>query len=110
MLRFGQSGARLDDLEFIALSHLHVDHAADVPALVKSGCFSSRTARLCVAGPGAGGKFSGLAEWLDARFTAQSGTFRYLSGAFDGPDGQLQLASDHLCVGVPAAMPRDESN
>lgn len=98
MLRFGQSGARLDDLEFIALSHLHADHAADVPALVKSGYFSSRTASLRVAGPGAGGKFPGLAEWLDALFTAQSGAFRYLSGALDGTGGQFQLVPTEIPV------------
>lgn len=32
MLRFEQSGARVDDLQVILLIHLHVDHAADFPA------------------------------------------------------------------------------
>jgi ribonuclease BN (tRNA processing enzyme) len=96
LLRFGQSGAQLDDIELIALSHLHVDHAADLPALVKSGYFSARTASLRVAGPGAGGNFPGLVEWLDALFMARSGSFRYLSGALDGSDGQFRLVPTEI--------------
>jgi len=41
-LRFGQSGARLEDLELIALTHFHTDHAADLPASLKGAHFSAR--------------------------------------------------------------------
>lgn len=98
MLRYGQSGAQLEDLEFLALSHLHVDHAADVPALVKSGYFSSRSAPLPVAGPGSGGVFPGLVEWLDALLAPRTGAFRYLSGALDGSGGQFPLAPTEIPV------------
>jgi ribonuclease BN (tRNA processing enzyme) len=96
MLRYGQSGARLGDLELLALSHLHVDHAADLPALVKAGYFDTRAASLRVAGPGAGGNFAGLVDWLDALFDPQDGSFRYLSGALDGSDGQFQLVPTEI--------------
>lgn len=34
--RFGQAGARVADLSLIAISHLHPDHVADLPALLWS--------------------------------------------------------------------------
>src|SRR3954470_13098887 len=33
-LRFGQSEAKLSDLAFVAISHLHPDHVSDLPALL----------------------------------------------------------------------------
>ena len=32
--RFGESGARIDELEFAAISHLHPDHVSDLPPLL----------------------------------------------------------------------------
>ena len=33
-LRFGEAGARLQDLSLLAISHLHPDHVSDLPALL----------------------------------------------------------------------------
>ena len=33
-LRFGEAGARLDDLSVLAISHLHPDHVTDLPGLL----------------------------------------------------------------------------
>ena len=41
-LRFGQSGARMRELDAVLLTHLHVDHVADLPALLKSANFFER--------------------------------------------------------------------
>ena len=41
-LRFREAGAKLADLDLILLTHLHVDHSADLPALIKSGLFERR--------------------------------------------------------------------
>lgn len=91
MLRFGETGARLDDLELVAISHLHVDHAGDLPALVKVGYFTDRATALPVAGPGAGGMFPGLTEWINGQFRSTAGSYRYLAGALDGSGGQFAL-------------------
>lgn len=91
MLRFNQSGAQLTDLALIALTHLHVDHAGDLPALVKAGYFDERQAPLPVAGPGPGPAFPGLGTWLDRQFAAREGAYRYLSGVQDGTGGQFAL-------------------
>lgn len=90
-LRFGESGARIEDLALLALTHFHADHVADVPALVKSGFFSDRTAALRVSGPGAGGDYPSVAQFLRAEFDAKNGAFRYLAGALDGSEGLFEL-------------------
>lgn len=41
-LRFGQSGARLEDLDSINMTHFHADHSADIPAILKGAYFSKR--------------------------------------------------------------------
>ncbi|MEO7433465.1 MAG: MBL fold metallo-hydrolase [Dokdonella sp.] len=89
-LRFGEAGASLDDLDFVAISHLHADHVADLPALVKAGFFSDRTRALPVAGPSAGNKFPGIKTFLRREFGPSDGAFAYLSGALDG-DSQFPL-------------------
>lgn len=100
-LRFGESGATLEDLKLIALTHFHADHVADVPALVKAGFFSDRTAPLPISGPGKGGEFPGLTHFLDAEFAAPNGAFAYLSGALDGTGGLFRL------VPIEVSLPRD---
>lgn len=91
-LRFGEAGARVEDLDLIAITHFHADHVADLPALVKSGFFSERTRPLAISGPDGGGEFPALSEFLRAEFDADHGAFRYLSGALDGSAGLFKLA------------------
>lgn len=90
-LRFGEAGARIEDLDLIAITHFHADHVADLPALVKSGFFSERTRPLAISGPDGGGEFPALTEFLRAEFDADHGAFRYLSGALDGSAGLFKL-------------------
>jgi len=106
-LRFGESGAKLEDLALIAITHLHSDHVADLPALVKSGFFSARESPLAVSGPSAGGEFPSLREFLHAEFDPQHGAFRYLSGALDGSDGLFKL--EPIEIDVNAKAPVDET-
>jgi ribonuclease BN (tRNA processing enzyme) len=40
LLRFEQSGARLNDLDVILVSHFHADHSNALPALIKASYFS----------------------------------------------------------------------
>ena len=60
-LRFGEAGASFAALDFVGLSHLHTDHSADFPALLKSGSFSDRDRPLPVAGPDGDGDTVGPA-------------------------------------------------
>jgi ribonuclease BN (tRNA processing enzyme) len=89
--RFGASGARFADLDLIALTHLHADHATDLPALLKSGYFSPRTRALPIAGPTGGGHYPDLEGYLQGLFGPSGGAFRYLAGYLDGSDGLVAL-------------------
>jgi ribonuclease BN (tRNA processing enzyme) len=100
-LRFGESGATLEDLNLIALTHFHADHVADIPALVKAGFFSDRKAPLPISGPSKGGEFPGLKQFLTREFSAHDGAFAYLSGALDGSGGQFRLDP------IEVTLPRD---
>lgn len=103
-LRFGEAGARFEDLDFIGLSHFHTDHSADFPALLKSGSFSLRERPLHVAGPAAGGQFPGLKAWLRRMLDADTGAYGYLSGFLDGTRGQPMLVAREVALDGSAAM------
>lgn len=89
-LRFGEAGARFEDLDLVALSHFHTDHSADLPALLKSGYFSDRKRPLAVTGPDGRGAFPALERWLEAQLGSE-GAWAYLGGYLDGTDGLVRL-------------------
>ncbi|MFK8017666.1 MAG: MBL fold metallo-hydrolase [Gammaproteobacteria bacterium] len=102
-LRMGQAGAAFDDLDFVALSHLHTDHSADLPALLKSGVFSKRSRALGISGPSAGGPFPGLNHFLD-RLIGKDGAYAYLSSYLHGTSDSVRLEPVELDVGSKDVM------
>lgn len=90
-LRFAEAGARLEALQLIAITHLHTDHAADLPALLKGAAFSPRRQPLPIAGPTGNRRFPGLEEFLQRQFNAETGAWAYLSGLLDGSDRMFRL-------------------
>lgn len=98
-LRFGESGAKVQDLDLIVFSHLHIDHSADFPALVKSSYFQDRRRPLPVLGPPAGGAFPSTTEFVHTLFNRKTGAYRYLAD-FLPPDGKA-------VPGAYALQPRD---
>ncbi len=91
VLRFGEAGARFEDLDFVGLSHFHTDHSADFPALLKSGLFSPRRRPLRIAGPSGSARFPGLDDYLDGLLNPDNGIYRYLSGYLDGSRGAAMI-------------------
>lgn len=77
-MRFGQSGARMQDLDVVLFTHFHADHSADFPALVKSSFFEDRTRPLPVYGPTGSSRFPSMEEFIRALFDEKTGAFRYL--------------------------------
>src|SRR5271156_950017 len=63
-LRFGEAKARFESLDAIAITHLHLDHVSDLPALLMSGFFGDRTRPLPIIGPSGGGAFPGMKEFM----------------------------------------------
>jgi ribonuclease BN (tRNA processing enzyme) len=83
-LRFGESGATVSDLDVILFTHLHVDHSADLPALIKASFFEDRTRPLPIYGP-AGNKFMpSTVTFVRTLFDSTRGAYRYL-GDFLNP-------------------------
>jgi len=84
MFRFEQASARVEDIDAILLSHLHVDHSADLPYLIKASFFTGRHRDLPVYGPTGNGSMPATREFITMLF-GRSGAFRYLSDYLDGP-------------------------
>jgi ribonuclease BN (tRNA processing enzyme) len=77
-LRYGESSARFDDLDFIALSRLHADHTGGLPALVRSAQNSNRKRPLPIYGP-AGNKFMpSTVAFIRTLFDQKRGAWRDL--------------------------------
>ncbi len=95
-LRFAEASAQFEDLEFVGLSHLHVDHSTDLAALLKSGYFSSRSRELIIAGPTGSTLFPGLRSFLDQLLDENNGAYRYLSGYRNGDGGLPRLLATEV--------------
>lgn len=109
-LRFGEAGARFDELEFVGISHFHTDHVADLVTFLKTGFFSDRERPLGISGPDRGGPFPGLDAFLESNL-GSGGAYAYLGGYMDGSGGLVRLEPVMLESGKNESMPvyRDEN-
>jgi ribonuclease BN (tRNA processing enzyme) len=98
-LRFGQSGAHVEQLDAIFFSHLHIDHSADFPALIKSSYFEQRSRELPVYGPTGNTYFPATTAFVAALFDRHSGAFRYLGDFLIGRDGGYVLRAHDVLLG-----------
>lgn len=89
-LRFAQSGARLEDLRLIALTHLHIDHVSDLAAFMKAGFFSDRTEPLRVLGTVSGGEFPDVESYLKRLF-GPHGVYAYMQDILTPQTDSFQL-------------------
>ncbi|OWY39450.1 MBL fold metallo-hydrolase [Xenophilus sp. AP218F] len=103
-LRFGQSGARLENVAFIGLTHFHTDHVSDLPALLKGSYFFRARHQIAIAGPAGGSAFPSLSGFMQAQFNAKTGAYAYLSGMFSGA-GDLPLKVTLADVDYRKAQP-----
>ncbi|MEZ4381788.1 MAG: MBL fold metallo-hydrolase [Nannocystaceae bacterium] len=95
--RFAASGAALEDLEVVVLSHYHVDHSVDFPALIKHGYFSERARPLAVVGPDGAEPFPGLDAFLAALF-GEKGAYAYLGWALGRGEGRFTIDAREIPV------------
>jgi ribonuclease BN (tRNA processing enzyme) len=93
MLRFEQSGARLNDLDVILISHFHVDHSNDLPALIKASYFTDRQRDLPLYGPTDNQLMPSATMFVQALF-GPGGAFKYLNSYLNGTDSYRLLAHD----------------
>ena len=81
-VNFGLSGAKLEDISVVMLTHLHVDHSADLPAFVKGSFFTQRDKGLTLLGP-EGNELMPSMEAFVSRLFGNEGAFSYLSSYVD---------------------------
>lgn len=94
-LRFEEVGANIADLDVILLTHLHVDHTADLPALLKSSFFTRASGVLHVYGPDNNSKMPSTEDFIDRLFEDGDGAWQYLGDHLDGK-ARLQLKAHNV--------------
>ncbi|MDE0853147.1 MAG: MBL fold metallo-hydrolase [Nevskia sp.] len=104
-LRFGQSGARVATLDVILFSHLHIDHSADFPALMKSAYFEDRQQPLPVYGPAGNESFPATSEWLAALFDPRRGAYRYLGDFLNAENSGFKLEAHDVAPPAQGIQP-----
>jgi len=76
-------------------THLHIDHTADFPALIKSSYFGERARALPVYGPGGNSEFPATTTFVADLFDRARGAYRYLGEFLRGAeDGYVLQAHD----------------
>lgn len=77
-VNFGRVGARLEEVNAIMFTHIHVDHSADLPAFIKGSFFTQRHRDLTLLGPEGNALMPSMAQFTERLFGKQ-GAFSYLS-------------------------------
>ncbi len=107
-LRFGQSGASVSQLDAILFSHLHIDHTADFPALMKSSYFEDRQRPLPFYGPAGNDAFPTTTEFVADLFDPKRGAYRYLGDFLNGGESGFKLEAhdvapaEHEVLSLPS--------
>jgi len=82
MLHFEESGAKLESLEAVVLTHLHIDHCVDLPSFVKAGYFTPRSKSLDIIGPSGNWNFPSTSVYLKTLF-GENGAYRYMKDVLE---------------------------
>jgi ribonuclease BN (tRNA processing enzyme) len=90
MLRFEIENARLEDLEAVVITHMHIDHSVDLPAFVKAGYFSKRSQSLDIIGSFGSDSFPSISEFLVGLF-GENGVYRYMSDVLSPQSDSFQI-------------------
>lgn len=109
MLRYEESGARLEDLAVILLTHLHVDHSADLPALIKGSFFTNRHTDLPLYGPTGNRLMPTTTAFARALFASPDGAFHYLDDYLKGTEAYRLLPYNVQANGVMPTTVIDDS-
>jgi ribonuclease BN (tRNA processing enzyme) len=82
-----ESGVNVKDLDLVLLSHLHIDHTADLSSVIKTiyfhtvGAGATRDAPIHIWGPASSvGGFPNTTDYVDGHYAAGYGLERYLNG------------------------------
>lgn len=91
MVEFDRSHARVEDLDLLLLTHFHVDHSADLAALIKGSYFTDRQRDLPLYGPAGNRLMPAATDFVTGLFGPDSKVYRYLSDYLSGGGGYRLL-------------------
>ena len=94
-LRFEEASANIADLDVILLTHLHVDHTADLPALLKSSFFTRASGNLHIFGPSKNKFMPSTKIFIERLFQNNKGAWQYLGDHLDG-SADLQVKTHNI--------------
>ncbi len=90
MLQFERSSAKLETLEVILLTHMHIDHVVDLPSYIKAGYFSSRRNILPIIGPDGDDNFPSTIEYCSILF-GEKGAYRYMKDVLTSQSDSFEI-------------------
>jgi ribonuclease BN (tRNA processing enzyme) len=91
-LRFGESGAKMSQLDVLLFTHFHVDHSGDFPTLIFSSWFGDRKRPLPIYGPPGNDFMPATTEFVSDFFGDKHGAYRYLSELLvPGEEGSYKM-------------------
>ncbi len=94
-LRFSQAKAKIEDLEAVLVTHMHIDHVVDLPALMKAGYFSERSRALPLIGPSGNEYFPGFNEYINLQF-GENGAYRYMSDILGEQSESFSITTNEI--------------
>lgn len=94
-LRFEEVKAKIEDLDIILLTHLHIDHTADLPALLKASFFSNRFKDIEIYGPDKGLFVPDTKTFINRLFENKKGAWEYMGDFLDG-NAQFKLQTNTI--------------
>ncbi|MDO4724279.1 MAG: MBL fold metallo-hydrolase, partial [Comamonadaceae bacterium] len=84
-LNFERAQGRIEDVQALLFTHLHVDHVGDLPALIKAAFFSRRSQDLPLYGPTGSERFPATPLFVQRQFGPQ-GAYPYLADYLSGEE------------------------
>jgi len=94
-LRFEEVRAKIEDLDLILITHLHVDHTADLPTLLKSSFFTKASGNLQIYGPDKNIIMPSTTRFIERLFAENKGAWQYLGDHLDSR-ADLQLKTHNI--------------